>query len=63
MWVRNAWYVAGWSYEFDVGRIHARTVIDQPVALYRAGDGQLVASRRCRWAVSRATTCVACTTG
>ena len=41
MWVRNAWYVAGWSHEFDDGRIHARTVIDQPVALYRTGDGRL----------------------
>jgi vanillate O-demethylase monooxygenase subunit len=43
MWVRNAWYVAGWSHEFASGRIHARTIIDQPVALYRTGDGNLVA--------------------
>jgi phenylpropionate dioxygenase-like ring-hydroxylating dioxygenase large terminal subunit len=43
VWVRNAWYVAGWSQEFDAGRIHARTIIDQPVALYRTGDGSLVA--------------------
>ncbi|MFO1080143.1 MAG: aromatic ring-hydroxylating dioxygenase subunit alpha [Reyranellaceae bacterium] len=43
MWVRNAWYVAGWLHEFEAGRIHARTLIDQPVALYRTTDGSLVA--------------------
>ena len=43
MWVKNAWYVAGWSHEFAPGRIHARTLIDQPVALYRTGDGAVVA--------------------
>jgi vanillate O-demethylase monooxygenase subunit len=43
MWVRNAWYVVGWSHEFTAGRIHARTIIDQPIALYRTGDGSLVA--------------------
>jgi phenylpropionate dioxygenase-like ring-hydroxylating dioxygenase large terminal subunit len=43
MWVRNAWYVAGWSHEFAPGSIHARTLIDQPIALYRTADGELVA--------------------
>ncbi len=43
MWIRNVWYVAGWSHEFAAGRVHARTIIDQPVALYRIGDGSLVA--------------------
>src|SRR5436190_22179122 len=43
MWVRNAWYVAGWSHEFAPGAIHARTLIDQPIALYRTADGGLVA--------------------
>jgi phenylpropionate dioxygenase-like ring-hydroxylating dioxygenase large terminal subunit len=43
MWVRNAWYVAGWSQELDPGRILARTIIDQPLALYRKADGELVA--------------------
>ena len=43
MWVRNAWYVAAWTHELEAGRIHARTVIDQPLALYRTGDGTIVA--------------------
>ena len=43
MWVRNAWYVAGWSPEFAPGAIHARTIIDQPIALYRTADGGLAA--------------------
>lgn len=43
MWVRNAWYVAAWTHELEQGRIHARTVIDQPLALYRTGDGTIVA--------------------
>jgi len=32
MWVRNAWYVAGWSHELEPGRIRARLIIDQPLA-------------------------------
>src|ERR1700729_671601 len=43
MWVRNAWYVAGWLPEFAPGAIHARTIIDQPIALYRTADGGLAA--------------------
>jgi phenylpropionate dioxygenase-like ring-hydroxylating dioxygenase large terminal subunit len=43
MWVRNAWYVAGWLPEFAAGAIHARTIIDQPMALYRTADGGLAA--------------------
>ena len=48
MWVRNAWYVAGWLTEFAPGAIHARTIIDQPLALYRTADGGLaVLEDRC----------------
>lgn len=43
MWVRNAWYVAAWAHEIEPGRIHARTIIDQPLALYRTGGGEVVA--------------------
>ena len=43
MWVRNAWYVAAWTHELEAGRIHARTIINQPLALYRTGDGTIVA--------------------
>jgi vanillate O-demethylase monooxygenase subunit len=43
MWIRNAWYVAAWTHEIEPGRIHARTIIDQPLALYRTADGAIVA--------------------
>jgi phenylpropionate dioxygenase-like ring-hydroxylating dioxygenase large terminal subunit len=43
MWVTNAWYVAAWLHEIEPGRIHARTIIDQPLALYRTAAGALVA--------------------
>ncbi len=43
MWVRNAWYVAAWDREIEPGRIAARTIIDQPLVLYRTGDGAFVA--------------------
>jgi len=42
MWIANAWYVAAWSHELEAGRIHARTIIDQPLALYRKRDGAAV---------------------
>ena len=42
MWVRNAWYVAGWSEEFAAGTLHARTVIGEPLVLYRRADGAMV---------------------
>jgi phenylpropionate dioxygenase-like ring-hydroxylating dioxygenase large terminal subunit len=43
MWVKNAWYVAAWGHELEAGRILARTVIDQPLALYRTAAGEVVA--------------------
>ncbi len=43
MWVRNAWYVAAWAHELEPGRILARTIIDHPLAIYRASDGAIIA--------------------
>ena len=42
-WVRNAWYVAAWDREVEPGKILARTIIDQPLVIYRTKDGKLVA--------------------
>src|SRR5262245_59540649 len=42
MYLLNAWYVAGWSNEFTA-KPAARTLLDEPVALYRGADGTLVA--------------------
>jgi len=43
MWIRNAWYVAAWTHEIEPGRIHARTIVDQPLVIYRTSDGGMVA--------------------
>ena len=43
MWIANAWYVAAWLHEIGPGGIHARTIIDQPIALYRTSAGEVVA--------------------
>ncbi|MDD3447271.1 MAG: aromatic ring-hydroxylating dioxygenase subunit alpha [Zavarzinia sp.] len=43
MFVKNCWYVAGWDYDLPQGKVLARTIIDQPLALYRREDGSVVA--------------------
>ncbi len=43
MWVANAWYVAAWLHEIEPGCPHARTIIDQPIVLYRTAANELVA--------------------
>ena len=41
-WLRNCWYMAGWSDEIgDAGL--SRRIIGQPVFLYRFGDGRVAA--------------------
>ncbi len=42
MFVRNAWYVAAWDHE--IGReMRRRIILNEPVLLYRKGDGTAVA--------------------
>ena len=41
-WVKNAWYVAAWSNEVEPEKVIARTIVDQPLALYRKADGETV---------------------
>jgi phenylpropionate dioxygenase-like ring-hydroxylating dioxygenase large terminal subunit len=43
MWVHNAWYVAAWSREIDGEGLHPRTIVNQPLVLYRTGTGAVVA--------------------
>ena len=38
-YLRNAWYIAAWSDQVVAGQILARTVMDEPVALFRTADG------------------------
>ncbi len=51
--VRNLWYVAAWSHDVPADRPCATEVVGEPIALYRRGDGSVVAFEdRCphRWA-------------
>jgi phenylpropionate dioxygenase-like ring-hydroxylating dioxygenase large terminal subunit len=43
MFVRNAWYVAAWCHDVAKDEVLARTIIDQPLVLYRKHDGAVVA--------------------
>jgi phenylpropionate dioxygenase-like ring-hydroxylating dioxygenase large terminal subunit len=43
MWVRNAWYVAAWSHEIEGDGLLARTITNEPLVLYRTGNGSVVA--------------------
>jgi len=53
MFLKSAWYVAGWTSEFEAGQLFARRIIDEPLVMMRREDGALVALEdRCphRWA-------------
>ena len=41
--VRNCWYVAGFSHDFPADRIESRKIAGDPVVLYRRSDGHLAA--------------------
>jgi vanillate O-demethylase monooxygenase subunit len=41
--IKNMWYVAAWSYELTGEKPIGRTIIAEPVALYRRSDGTVVA--------------------
>lgn len=41
--LRNAWYVAAWDHEIPAEGLFSRTVIGEPLLLYRTGDGRIVA--------------------
>src|SRR5215472_15027690 len=49
MLLRNCWYVAGWSHHFPKDGVVARTILRDPIVLYRKRDGGIVAleSRCC----------------
>ena len=42
-YVRNAWYLAAWANELKPGETFARTLLDNPVVMYRTADGTPVA--------------------
>ena len=39
MFIRNSWYVAAWPHELDNHKPVARTLLNEPVVLYRQADG------------------------
>ena len=42
-YVRNAWYVAGWSDDLGDGGVLGRTILKEPVVLYRQDNGEVAA--------------------
>src|ERR1700761_672315 len=42
-YLRNAWYVAAWSDSLGDGQVLARTIMDEPIVLYRKADGGIAA--------------------
>ena len=48
MFLKNCWYMAGWSHELDDGRLIGRTLLEEPVLLYRGESGAAIAlDNRC----------------
>src|SRR4030088_1197768 len=39
MFLRNVWYVAAWANELEMGKLFARTILSDPVLLFRTADG------------------------
>ena len=39
----NCWYVAAWSHELNDGRLLARTILGEPVLLYKGDSGKVTA--------------------
>jgi len=40
-YLRNCWYLAAWSDRLEAGKVIARTILDEPVALFRGRDGKI----------------------
>lgn len=48
MWVRNCWYVIAWDHEISDDALFTRTVLDEPILVYRTEGGELAAMQdRC----------------
>ena len=42
-YLRNAWYVAAWSDDLADGQLLNRTILKEPVVLFRKSDGNVAA--------------------
>lgn len=48
MWLKNSWYVAAWSHEVLGDTLLERTILCEPILMYRQADGTVVAmDNRC----------------
>ena len=43
MWLKNCWYVIAWEHEIGPGVLFARTVLNEPIVVFRAFKGALAA--------------------
>ena len=43
MFIRNCWYVAAWSHELSETGLIARTIINEPLVLFRNSRGEIIA--------------------
>ena len=43
MFLCNCWYVAGWSHDIVAGSLVSRTILGEPIVLYRKADGGVAA--------------------
>ncbi len=41
--LRNTWYVAMWAGELELGSVQSRTILGEPIALFRQHDGSVAA--------------------
>lgn len=43
MWLKNCWYVIAWEHEIASGALFSRTVLGEPIVVYRTSSGGLSA--------------------
>lgn len=41
--LRNTWYVAMWATDLEIGQVVQRTILDEPIAIFRKTDGTVAA--------------------
>ncbi|HLX81025.1 MAG TPA: aromatic ring-hydroxylating dioxygenase subunit alpha [Burkholderiales bacterium] len=46
-YLRNCWYVIAWDYEIPAEGLFARTVLNQPIVVFRTGGGYAALEDRC----------------
>ena len=48
MFLKDCWYMAAWAHELDPGKLIGRTLLEEPVLLYRGESGAAIAlDNRC----------------